>query len=225
MYAQTYYVSTSGDNNNTGTQNSPWRTIQYAVDKTAPGATVLVEDGTYRESVVLTRSGSPEAYITLKSVNQWGAKVEIPTTGKTDGIKIAADYITVDGFEIYDPNITPEDVGNGITVYKNHHVNILNNKIYNFGGGGIQLVHFDYVLVENNITFGNAKYNPNQSSGISLFQARAFDNQPGYHIIVRNNRSYGNINLVSIGKPNWHYGRKWHHHRQLPQQGGLRFSL
>ena len=201
VFAQTYYVSTSGDNNNAGTQSSPWRTIQYAVDKTAPGATVLVEDGVYRESVVMTRSGSPEAYITLKSINQWGAKVEIPTTGKTDGIKIAADYITVDGFEIYDPQTTPEDVGNGVTVYKNHHVNILNNKIYNFGGGGIQLVHFDYVLVENNITFDNAKYNPNQSSGISLFQARAFDDAPGYHIIVRNNRSYGNINLVLPGNP------------------------
>lgn len=201
VHAQTYYVSTSGDNNNAGTQSSPWRTIQYAVDKTAPGAAVLVEDGLYRESVILTRSGTPNEYITLKSINQWGAKVEIQNAGNTDGIKIAANYITVDGFEIYDPNLTPDDRGNGITVYKNHHVRILNNKIYNFGGSGIQLVHFDHALVENNITFGNAKYNPNQSSGISLFQARAVDDAPGYHIIVRNNRSYGNINLVLSGNP------------------------
>jgi len=197
----TYYVSLSGDNNNAGTQNSPWRTIQYSVDKTAPGDVVLVENGTYRESVTITRSGNPSAYITLKSVNQWGAKIEIPTSGKTDGVKIAANYITLDGFEIYDPDLTSQDTGNGVTVYKNHHVHILNNKIYNFGGSGIQLVHFDYALVENNITFGNAKYNPNQSSGISLFQARAVDDLPGYHIIVRNNRSYGNINLVLSGNP------------------------
>ena len=200
-WAATYYVSLSGDNNNAGTQSSPWRTIQYAIDKTAPGDLVLVEDGTYNESVIITRSGTLEAYITLKSINQWGAKIEIPSSGNTDGVKIAANYITLDGFEIYNPSLTPDDTGNGVTVYKNHHVRILNNKIYDFGGGGIQLVHFDHALVENNITYGNAKYNPNQSSGISLFQARAVDDAPGYHIIVRNNRSYNNINLVLSGNP------------------------
>ena len=201
LHAATYYVSPSGSNSNPGTREQPWQTIQYAVDKTVPGDTVLVEDGLYRESVIITRSGTPQAYIVLKAVNQWGPKVEVPFSGNSDGIKIAADYITVDGFEIYDPDLTAQDTGNGITVYKNHHINILNNKIYNFGGGGIQLVHFDHVLVENNTTFNNAKYNPNQSSGISLFQARAVDNEPGYHIIVRNNRSYGNINLVLSGNP------------------------
>ena len=201
VVAATYYVSPSGSNSNPGTQEQPWQTIQYAVDKTVPGDTVIVGDGVYRETVIITRSGNPEAYIVLKAANTWGPKIEVPFSGNSDGIKIAADYITVDGFEIYDPDLTSQDTGNGITVYKNHHINILNNKIYNFGGGGIQLVHFDYVLVENNITFNNAKYNPNQSSGISLFQARAFDDAPGYHIIVRNNRSYGNINLVPSGNP------------------------
>ena len=192
----TFYVDPSGNNSNPGTASQPWRTIQFAVTKVTPGDTVLVGNGTYREKVIITRSGTPDNYIVLKSINRWGAKVEIAETGKTDGIKIAANYVTVDGFEIYDPNLGPERHGNCITVWENHHVNILNNKVHDCGGAGIQVGRFDYVLIENNVAYGNAKYNPNQSSGIGLFQARAVDNLPGYHIIVRNNRSYDNINIV-----------------------------
>ncbi len=194
--AGTFYVDPSGNNSNPGTSAQPWRTIHHAKTQTSPGDTVLVADGVYREKVIITRSGTPNNYVVFKSINRWGAKVEIAETGKTDGIKIAADYITLDGFEIYDPNPGEERTGNCITVWENHHINILNNKVHDCGAAGIQLGRFDYVLVENNIAYGNAKYNPNQSSGIGLFQARAIDNLPGYHIIVRNNRSYNNINLV-----------------------------
>ena len=164
--------------------------------KVAPGDTVLVGNGTYREKVIITRSGTPDRYIVLKSINMWGAKVEIAEPGKTDGIKIAANYITVDGFEIYDPNPGMGRTGNCITVWENHHINILNNRVHDCGGAGIQVGRFDHVLVENNVAYGNAKYNPNQSSGIGFFQAQAVDNAPGYHVVVRNNRSYDNINIV-----------------------------
>lgn len=194
--ADTFYVDPSGNNSNQGTSAQPWRTIQYAVTKVSPGDTVLVGDGIYREKVIITRSGTADRYIVLKSINQWGARVEVAEPGQTDGIKIAANYITVDGFEIYDPNPGPGRIGNCITVWENHHINILNNKVHDCGGAGIQVGRFDHVHVENNTAYGNAKYNPNQSSGIGFFQARAVDNAPGYHVIVRNNRSYNNINLV-----------------------------
>lgn len=197
----TFYVSTSGNNSNPGTAAQPWRNITYAVTKVSPGDTVFVDDGIYREKVIITRSGTPDKYIVLKSINKWGAKVEVAESGQTDGIKIAANYITVDGFEIYDPNLNTASHGNCITVWENHHVNILNNRLHDCGGAGIQLGRFDYALVENNVVYNNAKYNPVQSSGIGMFQARAFDDAPGYHIIIRNNRSYNNINLVLSGRP------------------------
>ena len=98
--------------------------------KYPPGDTVLVGDGVYREKIIITRSGTPENYIVLKAINKWGPKVEVAESGQTDGIKIAANYITVDGFEIYDPNPGPQSLGNCITVWENHHVNILNNKVH-----------------------------------------------------------------------------------------------
>lgn len=199
VFAQssTYYVSPQGNDSNPGTQAQPWRTVKFAVTQTAPGDNVLVEDGTYDGPVIMTKSGTPEAYITLKSINKWGAKIQVLNgEGQEDGIKAAASYLNIDGFEIYDVAPGVGHLGNGVTVYDNHHVNIRNNKIYDFGGSGIQAAHFDHVLIENNVVYNNAKYNPNQPSGISLWQAIAVDDAPGYHAIVRNNRSYGNINLV-----------------------------
>ncbi len=46
----TYYVSTTGSDTNSGTQASPWASITHASTITAPGDTVIVEDGTYELS-------------------------------------------------------------------------------------------------------------------------------------------------------------------------------
>ncbi len=195
--AATYYVSPQGNDSNPGTQLQPWRTVIYAVKQVKAGDTVLVADGTYQGPVIITRSGEPGAYITLKSINLLGAKIEVANgTGKADGIKAAANYLTIDGFEIYDKAPGNGHLGNGVTVYENHHVNILNNEIHGFGGSGIQAGRFDYVHIENNVVYNNAKYDPNQKSGISLWQARAVDSASGYHIIVRHNRSFGNLNVI-----------------------------
>ncbi len=199
-YPGTFYVNPAGDNSNPGTQAEPWQTIRFAVNEAVAGDILLVEDGVYEGPIIMARSGAPDAHITLKSVNRWGAKIEVANgEGAEDGIKTVGNYLTIDGFEIYDSNPGEGHHGNGVTVYTNHHVNILNNKIYDFGGSGIQATYFDHVHIENNIVFNNAKYNPNQTSGISMYQAIAVDDAPGYHAIVRNNRSYGNINLVPLG--------------------------
>ncbi len=194
---QTYYVSPQGNDGNNGSQAQPWKTVIYAVKQVNPGDQVLVADGTYPGGVIITRSGTSNAYITLKSINRHGARIQVLNgAGRVDGIKVAANYVTVDGFEIFDAAPGNGHEGNGITVYNNHHVNILNNKIHDFGGSGIQAGLFDHVTIENNIVYNNSKYAPNQTSGISMYQARAVDNAAGYHVIVRNNRSYGNVNKV-----------------------------
>ena len=195
----TYYVSPTGSDLNPGTKNLPWKTMQFAVDEAIPGDSMLVEDGVYEAPVIMTRSGKAGAYVTLKSINPLGAKVELVNgEGDQDGIKAAANYLTIDGFHIYDIAPGVGRHGNGVTVYNNHHINIRNNLIHDFGGSGIQAVHFDHVYIENNIVHNNAKYNPNQTSGISMYQAQAVDDAPGYHAIIRNNRSYSNINLVPL---------------------------
>ena len=62
-----YYVSTSGNNANSGLGTSnAWATLQFAADRTAAGDTVLVMAGTYA-GVRMENSGTPAAPITLRS--------------------------------------------------------------------------------------------------------------------------------------------------------------
>ncbi len=56
---QTYYVATDGDDNNLGTLEFPFGTIQHAAYVAEmPGDTVYVRGGTYHEAIQFTRSGS-----------------------------------------------------------------------------------------------------------------------------------------------------------------------
>ena len=49
--ATTYYVSTTGNDTNPGTQTQPWKTIQKAADTMVAGDTVKIQPGTYTMEV------------------------------------------------------------------------------------------------------------------------------------------------------------------------------
>ena len=51
MASTTYYVATDGSDENRGTIDSPFKTIQKASDLSKPGDTILVQPGIYRERV------------------------------------------------------------------------------------------------------------------------------------------------------------------------------
>jgi parallel beta-helix repeat protein len=60
--AATYYVDTdhsAARDNNPGTEAQPFKTIEKAVSSLQPGDTVYIKAGTYREGVILRRSGTP----------------------------------------------------------------------------------------------------------------------------------------------------------------------
>jgi parallel beta-helix repeat protein len=48
-----FFVATNGSDSNPGTQATPWRTIQKAVSAAPSGSTIVIRQGTYRESVTL----------------------------------------------------------------------------------------------------------------------------------------------------------------------------
>ncbi len=60
---QTYYVATTGQDSNPGTESAPFRTIQQAANVAQPGDTVLVHQGVYRETVTPAHSGTATAPI------------------------------------------------------------------------------------------------------------------------------------------------------------------
>ena len=63
-----FYVSTTGNDSNPGTQTAPWRTVQHAADTVRAGSTVNVRGGIYEEIVNIKASGNAtDGYITFRS--------------------------------------------------------------------------------------------------------------------------------------------------------------
>ncbi|MEE9439917.1 MAG: choice-of-anchor Q domain-containing protein [Saprospiraceae bacterium] len=90
-----FYVSTSGNNANSGSSASPWKDIDYACNNATPDSEILVSPGTYNEHVSIGVDS-----IKLKSN---GETVIIDGNGYTSGAMIDINtkkHIVVDGFEL-----------------------------------------------------------------------------------------------------------------------------
>src|SRR5262245_55985567 len=63
----TYYVSPSGtDRNNGASPEAPLQTIQQAIDRAGPGATINLAAGEYLQDIVSKRDGTRGAPITIR---------------------------------------------------------------------------------------------------------------------------------------------------------------
>jgi hypothetical protein len=78
---RTFYVSKSGSDSSRGTVSAPWRTVQKALDTLRPGQRALVRSGTYREDLLMTRSGRASKPITLTAYP--GARVVLRLASTT----------------------------------------------------------------------------------------------------------------------------------------------
>ena len=136
------YVSTAGNDSNTGTQAKPFRTITRAAKAAKPSTTVHVAAGTYNESVKTTLHGTATARIRYVSDTKWGAKVVgIGTEGMWTN---NGNYTEISGFDITGPGRL------GILNYASNTV-IVNNHIHNLkisggcgGSGGSGIVNANY---------------------------------------------------------------------------------
>ena len=101
-----FYVATTGDDANPGTQAAPWRTIQHGVETVPAGASILVESGVYNELVTIRRSGSASAgFLTLAAAPGAHPILDGTGLGVPDGqyglVTIDnASWVRVKGFEI-----------------------------------------------------------------------------------------------------------------------------
>ena len=98
------YVSPNGNDSNSGAADSPFATIQHAVNAVSSGGTVLVAPGTYNENVLisqpLTLAG---ANATHAATGPRGAESIISTnnaSGNDFTVEVASPGVTVDGFTI-----------------------------------------------------------------------------------------------------------------------------
>jgi hypothetical protein len=115
-YNTAYYVSPTGNDGNSGTKESPWKTIQHAADTVPPGSIIYVNAGTYPEHVTVTKSGTREKRVAFKSIPERSVSMH--------GFEISASYVRVEGFKIEPGNGSDVGVfvksGDAVEVVDNH---------------------------------------------------------------------------------------------------------
>jgi hypothetical protein len=132
-----FYVSTTGNDSNPGTQTAPWRTVQHAVDTVRAGSTVDVRGGVYEELVSIRVSGNAtDGYITLRSYPGETAILDaehLTPSGRGGVLTIQnKSYVRIEGIEIRnfrtgEHRLTPL----GISVMgAGSHIEILKNNVH-----------------------------------------------------------------------------------------------
>jgi Protein of unknown function (DUF1565) len=136
----TFFVSTTGNDNNAGTQTAPWRTIQHAANSVHAGDIVQVMGGVYNESVTIPGSGNATAgYITFESAPGQTAILDGTGVHLAKGQQFGLftlrtnSYIVIRGFEIRNfQSSTSGAVPVGIDFEgSGSNIEILNNHIHN----------------------------------------------------------------------------------------------
>ena len=162
--ANNFYVATSGNDNNSGSQMLPWRTLQHAVDTIMPGDTILVQSGTY-VGCRIGRSGQPNLACTLKA--DTGAAVLINAPGSanrhTSNIEVenfngTLSYWVIDGFEVAG---APRY---GIDLRDTDHMTVQNCYVHNSTVTGIFLAFCYHPLIQFNQSASNGEHGIYQSN-------------------------------------------------------------
>jgi hypothetical protein len=194
---QLYYVAPSGSDQNPGSLDQPWKTIQKAMNTVRPGDTALVRSGTYTENLLMSRAGTASAPITVRAYP--GERVVLhaaSTSGNTYPVQITGSYFRLHGFVIEnglgtsDANVYLWGGANHIEVSGNEirygqdqgvfadkttsYLHILGNRIHDNGWNhvaGQHQSHGIYIQGGQDLIANNVIYNHPYGFGIQIYPA------------------------------------------------------
>ncbi len=213
----TYYVSTAGNDSNSGTLSAPWRTIQKAANTVKAGDTVQVRAGTYKEIVTLKTSGNATSgYITFQNYPGEtpivdGTGLAVGSSGQTGLFSLEGtfNYIVIQGFEIRNfsssakgkvpVGIDFEGAGSNIEVLNNHIHNIVQTLSSCSGANALAVAVYGTQAPAsiNHVTFYGNEIDHN-TTGCS--ENVSFDGNVQYWVMANNKVHDGdNIGLDNIG--------------------------
>ncbi len=131
-----FYVSTSGNDTNPGSFDSPWASFSKAVSEVIPGETVYIREGSYSERLVISASGTEGNPIVFtaypdEEVIIDGSGLNYPNTW-CGTIHIHGEHdVTVEGFTVRNSPVM------AIFANDSQRITIRNNKTVNSGNSGI----------------------------------------------------------------------------------------
>jgi len=204
-HAATFYVATSGDDANVGTEKSPFQTLQRGVRVLRAGDTLIVQGGTYPETLVwVIPSGTSWSQpVTVQAAP--GETVILQSTAPTDEVVVDiadnSQYIVLDGFILDANNLAAFAFGIGAA----SHIRVRNCEMKNARSSGMLVYghshEFSNLDVHDNGADGFDHGLYIQSSQTRVASSR-FYNHHGYGIhafggnvddnIFDSNLTYGN---------------------------------
>ncbi len=102
LVVKNYYVSTTGDDANPGTEALPWKTIVKAAGIMVAGQVAIVEPGTYAEGNIHAVNDGFAGYpITFKSRNRGAAVIDVPDYSTCAFDFSWRGYIVIEGFDVF----------------------------------------------------------------------------------------------------------------------------
>jgi hypothetical protein len=203
-FATTYFMSPTGRDSSNGTSSStPWLTPKHNINC---GDTILAAAGAYSYAsfaganwgTIGCSAGNNVAWVQCVTFDACTIAI---TTSSEDGMNISTPYWGVQGFEV------DGTAGSGpcfhaasYTGSTIHHIIFANNVASGCGLNGIDAseesttASVDYFAVVGNITYNAVGGSIYCGSGISVYEPINYDTQPGTHIYIAGNFSWGNIN-------------------------------
>ncbi len=205
-FPATFAVDPSGDDANPGDSTAPWRTIQHAATVASAGDTVVIQTGTYSESVPLLHSGaagnpivfaadpgavliSPNPTASLSAFNVAPGVAYITLSGieatggyaETIFLRSGAHDIQIDGCNLHGNRL-------GIVMADAFNVTVDNCALHNNTYIGMRLAGTTHdVLVSDTDSFMNGI--PSQCSA----NVDAFTSSPGvFNVTFQRTRAYNN---------------------------------
>jgi parallel beta-helix repeat protein len=184
--AATYYVdAVNGDDSHSAQQATspatPWKTIKTATLAAVAGDTILVQPGTYTESVESKRDGSDNAPITFQAN---GVVTVRPPTG-TPGFFVSHDHLIIDGFTVTGGTVGlrlgPHDGGDGPVAG----LVARNNVVTNNSSNGIQFANAVHGVAEFNTVSQNGQNGISYSGNSSQIHDNTANSNGQFGIYVK----------------------------------------
>ena len=233
----TYYVATTGNDNNPGTEAEPFATPQKAASTVGPGDTVIFEDGVYTShtsgdwnaNMEIVASGTANNWITFKARNKHQAIFDGNNFNVSYNIRLNRPhrYVRIEGFTLrHSFHSSIRAISHTISGEFANDMEIIGNRIHDIGrvvldrlGIGIAGIKTDILTRRIHIE-GNIIYNIGRLPGGTYPDGNDHDNRHDHGWYAQGKNHTFRNNLVYNCEAGWciKIDGHWSHNELAPDE-------
>lgn len=151
--AATYYISPTGSDANTGASTSPWASFNHAMTNLQAGDELVLQDGTFKQSLTVTASGEEGNPILIRAENDGGAFVDGEFSKTPLRIGTGIHDIVIEGISFRNSDDYVVDVSNASRIVLRR-ITAAHTGSSTGNYHQVQMVRSNDVLVEDVAAFG-----------------------------------------------------------------------